>query len=289
MNLNNPSGTLSIISKYDFAALKKYGQNFLIDGNVLERIVDAAELTKEDCVFEIGPGIGTMTAELARRAKAVAAIEIDKRLIPILGETLDGLTNVDIINRDILKFDLGSYIKENFGERPVKVVANLPYYITTPIIMELLEKKYPLKSITVLVQKEVADRMRARPSTKDYGALSLAVQYYSKPVVIAEVSPSCFIPRPKVSSTVVRLDIMEDKGVKVQDEELLFKLIRAAFNQRRKTLSNSLNNFAGLSYGKEQITEALAELGLKTDIRGEALTLAEFAALADRLSKERLI
>ena len=285
INTSNPTGTLDIIKKYNFTIQKKYGQNFLIDGNVLQKIVEAAEIEADDCVLEIGPGIGTMTRALAERAEKVTAVEIDTELIPILKETLDGCRNVDIINEDILKLDLRSYIHEHFAGKSVKVVANLPYYITTPVIMELLEGKYPFTSITIMVQKEVALRMCTGPGSKDYGALSLAVQYYANPVIVAEVPPNCFIPRPKVSSTIIRLDILQDKSVRVRDEELLFKLIRASFNQRRKTLVNGLNNFSGLNYSKEQIAEALEKLGLQSNVRGEALTLSEFAALADELSE----
>ena len=283
-SINTYVRTLDIINRYNFTIRKKYGQNFLTDQNILDRIIDAAQLTKEDAVLEIGPGIGTLTGELAGRAGKVAAVEIDTELIPILKETLDGVENVDIINKDILKLDLRSYIADNFGDRPVKVVANLPYYITTPIIMKLMEGGYPFKSITVMVQKEVAERMCAGPGSKEYGALSLAVRYYSNPVIITQVPPECFIPRPKVSSAVIRLDILKDRGVKVRDEELLLKLIRASFNQRRKTLVNAIANFNGLSFGKEEIREAIEKTGLRADIRGEALTLEEFAALADRLS-----
>lgn len=272
---------MGIINKYGFAVQKKYGQNFLIDANALEKIIDGAEIDGEDCVIEIGPGIGTMTRELAQRAGLVAAVEIDPMLIPILSETLDGFENVDIINEDILKFDIDAYIADEFDKKPVKVVANLPYYITTPIIMELLKKDHPLTSITVMVQKEVAERMCSGPGTKDYGALSLAVQYYTKPALIAEVPPTCFIPRPKVSSTVIRLDLLEDKAVEVKDEELLFKLIRASFNQRRKTLVNGIANYQELDISKEAVVKALNELGLREDIRGEALTLSQFAALSD--------
>ncbi|MCR4655090.1 MAG: 16S rRNA (adenine(1518)-N(6)/adenine(1519)-N(6))-dimethyltransferase RsmA [Lachnospiraceae bacterium] len=280
-NIYTPGGTLEIIKKYNFAIQKKYGQNFLVDGNVLDKIIDGAEITEEDCVIEIGPGVGAMTRGLAQRAHSVAAVEIDPMLIPILSETLDGLENVDIINGDILKFDIDAYISDNFGGKPAKVVANLPYYITTPIIMELLKKGSMLRSITVMIQKEVAQRMCAGPGTKDYGALSLAVQYYTKPVLIAEVPPTCFIPRPKVSSTVIRLELLDEKGVSVKDEELFFRLIRAAFNQRRKTLVNSIFNCQELDIGKDAVVRALNGLGLREDIRGEALTLEQFAELSD--------
>lgn len=283
--LGNPTNTTQIIQKYNFSFQKKYGQNFLIDANILDKIIDAADITEDDYVVEIGPGIGTMTQLLCERARGVAAIEIDKELIPILNETLASYSNVTIIHADVLKVDLNELVKEkNHGKR-VKVVANLPYYITTPIVMGLLESHVPVESITVMVQKEVADRMQVGPGTKDYGALSLAVQYYTKPEVIVNVPPTCFIPRPKVGSAVITLHVYDEPRVKVKDEKLLFQLIRASFNQRRKTLVNGLNNSSELSFSKEQIANAIKEMGLSESIRGEALTLEQFAGLSDQLSK----
>lgn len=282
-NLGIPQNTIQVLQKHHFATQKKYGQNFLIDTGVLERIIDAAEITREDCVLEIGPGIGTMTQYLAERAGGVVAVEIDKNLIPILEETLSGYDNVTLINADILKLDINRIVEEKNHGRPVKVVANLPYYITTPIIMGLFESHVPLKSITVMVQKEVADRMQVGPGTKDYGALSLAVQYYAKPELVANVPPNCFIPRPGVGSAVIRLTRHEKPPVKVEDEERFFGLIRAAFNQRRKTLANALGNAPGLGVGKEQVALALERLGLSPTIRGEALALEQFALLAREL------
>lgn len=281
--LGNPSSTLEIIKKYNFIFRKDYGQNFLIDSNILQKIVDSAGVTKEDMVLEIGPGIGSMTQYLCEAARKVVAVEIDKELIPILSDTLSPYDNVEVINNDILKLDLEALVREKNDGRPIKVVANLPYYITTPIIMGLFEKKVPIESITVMVQKEVADRMQVGPGTKDYGALSLAVQYYSKPEIMVNVSPSCFIPQPKVGSAVIKLSRYEDMPVKVKDEKLLFRVIRAAFNQRRKTLVNSLKNSSELSYDKEIIEEVIKEMGLSPTVRGEALTLEEFAKLADCL------
>jgi 16S rRNA (adenine1518-N6/adenine1519-N6)-dimethyltransferase len=282
-DLGIPQNTLSVLRKYQFNIQKKYGQNFLIDTGVLDRIIAAAEVTENDCVLEIGPGIGTMTQYLAERAREVVAVEIDKNLIPILADTLSGYSNVTLINEDILKVDVRSIVKEKNGGRPVKVVANLPYYITTPIIMGLFEGQVPLQSVTVMVQKEVADRMQAGPGTKDYGALSLAVQYHAKPELVANVPPNCFIPRPAVGSAVVNLRKYEKPPVEVQDEERLFAIIRAAFNQRRKTLANALGNAAGLGIAKERVMEVLEEMGLSATIRGEALTLAQFAKLVGRL------
>ena len=283
--LGNPTNTTQIIHKYNFSFQKKYGQNFLIDANILDKIIDAADITEDDYVVEIGPGIGTMTQLLCERAGGVAAIEIDKELIPILNETLAAYSNVTIIHADVLKVDINELVKEkNHGKR-VKVVANLPYYITTPIVMGLLESHVPVESITVMVQKEVADRMQVGPGTKDYGALSLAVQYYTKPEVIVNVPPTCFIPRPKVGSAVITLHVYDEPKVKVKDEKLLFQLIRASFNQRRKTLVNGLNNCSELSFSKEQIINALKEMGLPENIRGEALTLEQFAGLSDQFSK----
>ena len=281
--LGIPQNTISILQKYQFVFQKKYGQNFLVDTHVLEKIMDAAEITKEDCVVEIGPGIGTMTQYLAERAGAVVAVEIDKKLIPILEETLAAYDNVTVLNEDIIKVDLNRIVEEKNGGRPVKVVANLPYYITTPIIMSLFENRVPLKSVTVMVQKEVAERMQAGPGTKNYGALSLAVQYYAKPEVVANVPPNCFIPRPNVGSAVIRLTRYEEYPIAVKDENLLFALIRASFNQRRKTLANSLSNAGNLSLSWEQVAAALEKMQLSSTVRGEALTLAQFAELADLL------
>lgn len=281
--LGIPQNTIAVLQKYNFTFQKKYGQNFLIDSHVLEKIMDAAEIGKDDCVVEIGPGIGTMTQYLAERAGEVVAVEIDKNLIPILTETLADYKNVSIINEDILKVDLNRIVEEKNGGRPVKIVANLPYYITTPIIMGLFENHVPVKSITVMVQKEVAGRMQVGPGTKDYGALSLAVQYYAKPEIVAIVPPNCFIPRPNVASAVIRLTCHEKKPVEVKDEKGMFALIRASFNQRRKTLANSLSNAQNLSLTREQVTEALESMQLSPTIRGEALTLEQFAALADIL------
>lgn len=283
--LGNVQNTLAVLQKYNFNFQKKYGQNFLIDTNILDKIIAAAEITKEDCVIEIGPGIGTMTQYLAESAGEVAAVEIDKNLIPILEDTLSAYDNVTIINEDILKVDINRIVQEKNGGRPVKVVANLPYYITTPIIMGLFESHVPLKSITVMVQKEVADRMQVGPGTKDYGALSLAVQYYAKPQVVANVSPNCFIPKPGVGSAVIRLTRYEEPPVKAADERYMFRVIRAAFNQRRKTLVNSLMNAGNLGVTRERILEAIEEMGLGASVRGEALTLEQFAKLSDLLKQ----
>ena len=282
-NLGIPQNTIAVLQKYGFNFQKKFGQNFLIDTNVLERIISAAEITKEDCVLEIGPGIGTMTQYLAEAAREVVAVEIDKALIPILEDTLSAYDNVTVINEDILKVDINAIVQERNGGRPIKVVANLPYYITTPIIMGLFEQHVPLKSITIMVQKEVADRMQVGPGTKDYGALSLAVQYYAEPKIVANVPPNCFIPRPNVGSAVIRLTRYEEPPVKVDDEHKMFALIRASFNQRRKTLVNGLGNAAGLSVTKEQVVEALEKMELSPTIRGEALTLEQFARLSNLL------
>ena len=282
-NLGIPQNTIEILQKYHFNFQKKYGQNFLIDTGVLDRIITAAEITKEDCVLEIGPGIGTMTQYLAERAGEVVAVEIDQNLIPILKETLAAYDNVTVIQDDILKVDVRKIVEEKNGGKPIKVVANLPYYITTPIIMGLFEKHIPLKSITIMVQKEVAERMQVGPGTKDYGALSLAVQYYAKPEIVANVPPNCFIPRPNVGSAVIRLTRYEEPPVKTGSEEKMFALIRASFNQRRKTLVNGLTNAPGLGLTKEQVTEALEQMGLPATIRGEALTLEQFASLSDKL------
>ncbi|MEY8427105.1 16S rRNA (adenine(1518)-N(6)/adenine(1519)-N(6))-dimethyltransferase RsmA [Lachnospiraceae bacterium 46-15] len=281
--LSNPRKTIEIIQKYKFAFQKKFGQNFLIDAHVLDKIIAAAEITKEDFVLEIGPGIGTMTQYLAESAGRVVAVEIDKALLPILEETLAGYGNVDVIHADVLKLDIGQLVREQNGGRPIKVVANLPYYITTPIIMGLFESHVPIESITVMVQKEVALRMQALPGTKDYGALSLAVQYYAEPYLAANVPPNCFMPRPNVGSAVIRLIRHKEPRISVKDEALMFRIIRASFNQRRKTLQNGLNNSPEISASKEQIAEAIAALGLAPGVRGEALTLEQFAALADEI------
>lgn len=279
--LGNPQKTIEVIQKYQFAFQKKFGQNFLIDGHVLEKIINAAGVGKEDMVLEIGPGIGTMTQYLAENAGKVVAVEIDKNLIPILQETLSGYENVTVINEDILKVDIKALAEEYNQGRPIKVVANLPYYITTPIIMGLFESGVPIDNITVMVQKEVADRMQSGPGTKDYGALSLAVQYYAKPYIVANVPPNCFIPRPNVGSAVIRLTRHEEPPVKVTDPALMFDLIRASFNQRRKTLQNGLNNAQNLNFTKEQIGSAIEHMGLPATVRGEALTLEQFAGLAN--------
>lgn len=281
MYLSNPTNTLAVINKHEFAFQKKYGQNFLIDEGIVEKIVREAGVTKDDFVLEIGPGIGTMTQLLCEHAREVAAVEIDDKLIPILAETLSAYDNVTVINEDILKVDIAALAGEKNGGRPIKVVANLPYYITTPIIMGLFESHVPIDSITVMVQKEVADRMKVGPGTKDYGALSLAVQFYAKPEIVINVPPECFIPRPNVGSAVIRLTRHKENPVQVKDERLMFKLIRASFNQRRKTLANGLNNSSEINYTKEQIAKAIETLGRGASIRGEALTLAEFARLAD--------
>ena len=281
--LGNPSNTIEVLKKYGFRFQKRYGQNFLIDSHILEKIIEAAEITKEDMVLEIGPGIGTMTQYLAEHAREVVAVEIDKTLIPILEDTLSAYDNVTVINEDILKVDIEALAREKNGNRPIKVVANLPYYITTPIIMGLFESHTPLASITIMVQKEVADRMQAGPGTKDYGALSLAVQYYAKPEIMINVSPGCFIPKPNVGSAVIRLTRYEQNPVQVKDEDFLFLLIRAAFGQRRKTLVNSLTNASFLSLSKEEILHALSEMGVSETVRGEALTLEAFAKLSNLL------
>jgi 16S rRNA (adenine1518-N6/adenine1519-N6)-dimethyltransferase len=282
--LSNPQNTIEVIQKYNFAFQKKFGQNFLIDPHVLDKIIQAAGITKDDMVLEIGPGIGTMTQYLAEAAGRVVAVEIDANLIPILGETLKEYDNVTIINNDILKVNIGELAEKYNSGRPIKVVANLPYYITTPIIMGLFESNVPIDNITVMVQKEVADRMQTGPGSKDYGALSLAVQYYAEPYIVANVPPNCFIPRPNVGSAVIRLTRYEKPPVDVQDPKLMFRLIRASFNQRRKTLQNGLNNSPEINYSKEQIIEAIAALGVSATIRGEALTLQQFAQLANIFS-----
>ena len=283
--LSNPQVTIQTIKKYEFAFQKKFGQNFLIDDHVITKIINAAEITKDDLVLEIGPGIGTMTQYLAESARKVIAVEIDKNLIPILGETLAEYDNVTVINEDILKLDINRLVEEENAGKPIKVVANLPYYITTPIIMGLFESHVPLQSITVMVQKEVADRMQVGPGSKDYGALSLAVQYYAKPYIAANVPPNCFMPRPNVGSAVIRLDCLNRVPIEVSDEKLMFRLIRASFNQRRKTLQNGLANSPELSFSKEEIKSALEAMELSPTIRGEKLSLAQFAALADELKK----
>ena len=283
--LGNPQNTIEILKKYNFTFQKKFGQNFLIDTHVLDKIIAAAEITKDDFVLEIGPGIGTMTQYLAQAAGKVAAVEIDKALIPILGDTLSAYDNVMIINEDVLKVDIQKLVEEENGGRPVKVVANLPYYITTPIIMGLFEKHVPIESITVMVQKEVADRMQVGPGTKDYGALSLAVQYYASPYIVANVPPNCFMPRPKVGSAVIRLTTYDNPPVEVDDEKLMFRIRRASFNQRRKTLANGLKNAADLDIPKELIAESIESLGHGPSVRGEALTLEEFAALSNYISR----
>lgn len=280
-NLGIPQNTIAVLQKYNFNFQKKFGQNFLIDTSVLDRIISAAEITKEDCVLEIGPGIGTMTQYLAESAREVVAVEIDKALIPILQDTLSDYDNVTVINEDILKVDINRIVQERNEGRPIKVVANLPYYITTPIIMGLFESHVPLKSITIMVQKEVADRMQVGPGTKDYGALSLAVQYYAKPQIVANVPPNCFMPRPNVGSAVIRLTRYEQPPVQVQDEKKMFALIRASFNQRRKTLVNGLTNAPELKLTKEAVAEALEKMNLSPTIRGEALTLEQFAKLSE--------
>lgn len=287
-HLYNPTNTLEIIKKYGFGFQKRFGQNFLIDGNVVEKIVREAGITKDDFVLEIGPGIGTMTQILCENAREVAAVEIDKNLIPILAETLAPYDNVTVINEDILKVDVRKLAEEKNDGRPIKVVANLPYYITTPIIMGLFESHVPLESITIMVQKEVAQRMQVGPGTKDYGALSLAVQFYADAQIVLKVPASCFMPHPNVDSAVIKLVRHEDAPVKVKDEQFMFRVIRAAFNQRRKTLANSLANSSELNGSghactREDVTTALEAMGLPVGIRGEALTLAQFGELADRL------
>lgn len=285
--LGNPKYTIEVLQKYNFAFQKRFGQNFLIDTHVLEKIIAASQISKEDFVLEIGPGIGTMTQYLAEYAREVAAVEIDNTLIPILKDTLKDWDNVTVINDDILKVDIRKLALERNGGKPIKVVANLPYYITTPIIMGLFENQVPIDSITIMVQKEVADRMQVGPGTKDYGALSLAVQYYAKPEIVANVPPNCFMPRPKVGSAVIRLERYEKPPVEVSNEKLMFRIIRASFNQRRKTLVNGLKNSQEFSYSREEIEEVLNECGIPLNIRGEALTLAEFASLANAFDKKK--
>ena len=287
--LGNPQNTIAVLQKYNFSFQKKFGQNFLIDTHVLDKIIRSAEITKDDFVLEIGPGIGTMTQYLACAAREVVAVEIDKALIPILEDTLSSYDNVTVINEDVLKLDIVKLAQERNGGKPIKVVANLPYYITTPIIMGLFESHVPVQSITVMVQKEVADRMQVGPGTKDYGALSLAVQYYAKPYIAANVPPNCFMPRPKVGSAVIRLECHEEPPVQVKDEKLMFRIIRASFNQRRKTLANGLKNSPEISLSREGLEQAIAELGKGASVRGEALNLEEFATLSNivgRLQQE---
>lgn len=287
-DLGNARRTMEVVKAHQLAFQKKFGQNFLIDPHVLEKIIAAAQIAKSDLVLEIGPGIGTLTQYLSEAARQVIAVEIDRGLIPVLAETLAGYENVTVLHSDILKVDLASLIAENRGEGAVRVVANLPYYITTPILMNLLEQNLPVDSITVMVQKEVAERMQALPGSKDYGALSLAVQYYARPYLAANVPPNCFMPRPKVGSAVIRLDRYEIPPVSVEDSRWMFRLIRASFNQRRKTLVNGLRGDESLGLSREEIESALRELGMSENIRGEKLSLAEFAALADALKgKER--
>ena len=283
--LGNPKYTIEVLQKYGFVFQKRFGQNFLIDTHVLDRIIEASEITKDDFVLEIGPGIGTMTQYLACAARKVVAVEIDKALIPILEDTLSDYDNARVINNDVLKVDIAKLAEEENGGKPIKVVANLPYYITTPIIMGLFENHVPIKSITVMVQKEVADRMQVGPGTKDYGALSLAVQYYAKPKIVANVPPNCFMPRPKVGSAVIRLERYEKPPVEVKNEKLMFRIIRASFNQRRKTLVNGLKNSQEIPFSKEQIEQALGMCGLSLSVRGEALTLAQFAQLANAFTE----
>lgn len=284
--LANPQETIQVLQRHDFHFRKKFGQNFLIDPRVLDKIIEAAGIGKEDFVLEIGPGIGTLTQYLCEHARKVLAVEIDPKLIPILKETLADYKNIEIIHGDILKQDIQGIADRYNGGKPVKVVANLPYYITTPIIMELFESHVPLANVTVMVQKEVAERMQAQPGTKEYGALSLAVQYYARPYLAANVPPNCFMPRPAVGSAVIRLDCLSRTPVEVKDEKLMFRLIRASFNQRRKTLQNGLANSGGLNFTKEQIGQAIQAVGLDPAIRGEKLGLVQFAALADELGKE---
>lgn len=284
--LGIPQNTIAILQKYQFNFQKKFGQNFLIDPHVLEKIMEASGITKEDFVLEIGPGIGTMTQYLCERAREVVAVEIDQNLIPILDETLMEYDNVTVINEDVLKVDINHLAREKNGGNPIKVVANLPYYITTPIIMGLFESRVPIDSITIMVQKEVADRMQVGPGTKDYGALSLAVQYYAKPEIVANVPPNCFMPRPTVGSAVIRLTRHTGVPVQVADEQLMFQIIRASFNQRRKTLANGLNNFSGICLTKEVIQESIQELGLPVTVRGETLTLDQFAELSNIIGRK---
>lgn len=286
--LGNPQNTIEILKRYQFSFQKKFGQNFLIDTHVLDKIIQAADIGKDDLVLEIGPGIGTMTQYLAEAAGKVVAVEIDKNLIPILEETLGSYDNVRILNEDVLKVDIRKLVREENEGKPIKVVANLPYYITTPIIMGLFEEHIPMVSITVMVQKEVADRMQTGPGSKDYGALSLAVQYYASPYLVANVPPNCFMPRPKVGSAVIRLTCHDRPPVEVKDERLMFDIIRASFNQRRKTLANGLNNSEKLDFSKEMIIEAIERLGKGPGVRGEVLSLEDFASLSNHLAGIRI-
>ena len=283
--LGNPKNTIEVLQKYNFNFQKKFGQNFLINTGILEDIIAAAEITKDDFVLEIGPGIGTMTQYLCESAREVVAVEIDKNLIPILADTLSAYDNVEVLNDDILKVDIKTLAEERNGGKPIKVVANLPYYITTPIIMGLFESHVPIDSITIMVQKEVADRMQEGPGSKEYGALSLAVQYYADPEIVVNVPPSCFMPQPKVGSAVIRLTRHAEPPVNVENEKLMFQIIRASFNQRRKTLANGLNNFPGLNLSKDAIQQCIEELGVPATIRGEALSLAQFAQLSNIIGK----
>lgn len=285
--LGNPKNTIEVLQKYNFNFQKKYGQNFLIDERILEEIIEAAQIGREDFVLEIGPGIGTMTQYLCEAAREVVAVEIDSNLIPILSETLSNYSNVEVLHADILKVDIWKLAREHNEGKPIKVVANLPYYITTPIIMGLFESRVPIDSITIMVQKEVADRMQEGPGSKEYGALSLAVQYYAKPEIILTVPPSCFMPQPKVGSAVIRLSRHEKPPVNVKSEKLMFQVIRASFNQRRKTLANGLNNFGAFPIGKEAIQECIEALGVPGNIRGEALSLEQFAALSDLIYEKQ--
>jgi len=283
-NLGIPSNTLKVLEKYNFNFQKKFGQNFLIDTHILEGIIKGAGITEDDCVLEIGPGIGTMTQYLCEAARFVIAVEIDKNLIPILGDTLSEYDNKIVLNEDVLKVNINELCDKYNEGHPIKVVANLPYYITTPIIMGLFESHVPLESITVMVQKEVAERMQVGPGTKDYGALSLAVQFYSKPEVIMTVSAGCFIPRPNVDSAVIKLTAHKENPVSVRNEAFMFNIIRAAFNQRRKTLANALVN-GGINVTRDDVYEALSKMELSATVRGEALTLEQFATLSDLLSQ----
>ena len=283
--LGNPKNTIEVLQKYNFNFQKKFGQNFLINTGILEDIIAAAEITTDDFVLEIGPGIGTMTQYLCESAREVVAVEIDKNLIPILADTLSAYDNVEVINEDILKVDIKKLAEERNAGKPIKVVANLPYYITTPIIMGLFESHVPIDSITIMVQKEVADRMQEGPGSKEYGAVSLAVQYYADPEIVVNVPPSCFMPQPKVGSAVIRLTRHAEPPVNVENEKLMFQIIRASFNQRRKTLANGLNNFPGLNLSKEAIQQCIEELGVPATIRGEALSLAQFAQLSNIIGK----
>ena len=285
--LGNPQNTIEVLQKYRFNFQKKFGQNFLIDTHVLDKIIDASGVTEDDFVLEIGPGIGTMTQYLCERAREVVAVEIDKNLIPILSDTLKNYSNVTVINEDILKLDICKLAEEKNQGKPIKVVANLPYYITTPIIMGLFESHVPIDSITIMVQKEVAERMQEKPGSKEYGALSLAVQYYAKPEIVANVPPNCFMPRPNVASAVIRLTRHRECPVEVLDEKIMFRIIRAAFNQRRKTLQNSIHNAADLNFSKEQVVAALEEMQLSQTVRGEVLSLKQFAELTNLLVKNR--